>query len=440
MGTMAVKPIEEDSERRQSKAVVTRKGKVTPISVAPISNNESFKTVMCESYEGASQVIPKSTVMCANLGESSNIETAETILDSKYYKEWLPQEECHDLIEHLISYGKEKISQFSNKNLTKKYPLLSCYFGERRPIDGARALDRWGSDYESWLRVEEPTNNIKSCCNRIRNYFNLSNESVNSIVVNYYTNGESMYIPAHSDTTTCLQENSSIFSLSLGATRSFILCDNNDVGKYDKQDLTIYREWRVGPGDMIRLGPQTNKTYCHTIPKDNNITTLRISLIFRTINKSFMQPISSMKKEVMYADNTRKMIQGYSLITNHYNDIGITEHIGDLIQIRENKIRKREIESKMREKEKEKEKEDQIVSPPPTSSLTSFTSLSLTKNNSVTPITTTSSTTPTPLSTSSTVASSLFESKDDLVKYYMGEADTTKLQIMSSDMSVHDVL
>jgi alkylated DNA repair dioxygenase AlkB len=71
------------------------------------------------------------------------------------------------------------------------------------------------------------------------------------MVVNYYFDGDTTYIPAHRDTVHCLEDNSYVFCLSLGAERSFILSSNDDIGKYKYDELQIAKEWRVTHGILI---------------------------------------------------------------------------------------------------------------------------------------------------------------------------------------------
>jgi len=68
------------------------------------------------------------------------------------------------------------------------------------------------------------------------------------MVVNYYFDGDTTYIPAHRDTVHCLEDNSYVFCLSLGAERSFVLSSNDDIGKYKHDELQIAKEWRVTHG------------------------------------------------------------------------------------------------------------------------------------------------------------------------------------------------
>ena len=100
--------------------------------------------------------------------------------------------------------------------------------------------------------------------------------------------GDTTYIPAHRDTVACLKEDSSIFCLSLGATRSFLLVDNDNSGEYIYENMKIYKEWKVAHGDMFALGQTTNENYCHAVPKEPALKSMRISVIFRTVSKSFV--------------------------------------------------------------------------------------------------------------------------------------------------------
>ena len=77
----------------------------------------------------------------------------------------------------------------------------------------------------------EPTDEIAKLCAKARQFFNLPDYALNSVVVNYYWDGAHTHIPAHRDTTACLENNSKIHCLSLGATRDFILCENTDAGE-----------------------------------------------------------------------------------------------------------------------------------------------------------------------------------------------------------------
>ena len=78
----------------------------------------------------------------------------EVFMDSTYIPSWLSGDEADILFHHLREIGESSRPKKNIDNATTKYPLWSIYYGFRRNKDGARALDRWGSYHESWLRVE----------------------------------------------------------------------------------------------------------------------------------------------------------------------------------------------------------------------------------------------------------------------------------------------
>jgi len=265
--------------------------------------------------------------------KQTNLHPPDIFMDSAYYKNWLSRNEADDLFKNLELLGTREIGD-STKT---KYPLLSNYYGFKRDKDGAVALDKWGSYHESWLRVLEPTPEIARICEKLRFAFKLSSHAVNSVVVNYYFDGDSSYIPAHRDTVACLQEGSSIFCLSLGATRSFLLTDNADVGKFNEDEMNVQRKWKVQHGDLFALGIETNESFCHAVPHDKSIGGMRISIIFRSISKAFIQLSPSLvpEKAVEYASGKVRRFRAEIIDTESYDDVGIKVHICDLIQSRE---------------------------------------------------------------------------------------------------------
>ena len=144
--------------------------------------------------------------------EESNqsVSNASIFMDSSFHKNWLPSVEADRVFNHLYEEGKHmhvKMKEMQANNDNVKYPLSTLTYGVKRVIDGALALDRWGSYHESWCRVQEPTEEILKLCDSVRTYFRLPSNALNSVVVNYYWDGSSTHIPAHQDTVVCLDEN-----------------------------------------------------------------------------------------------------------------------------------------------------------------------------------------------------------------------------------------
>ncbi len=315
------------------------------------------------------------------------VNPTETFMDSKYYKQWLSEEDATALFNYFAVIGEaqrpNKQPQSTPQSSTvqpigtvqsdgtaietarkvhSKYPLWTKYYGLRRHVDNAIALDRWGSYHESWLRVEDPPAILTDVCDRLRKQFQPNQpESVNSMVVNYYYDGENTYIPAHRDTVACLQDNSEVICLSLGTSRDFVFVPNDQCGHYVKSNMSIVKEWRVNHGDLFAIGMKTNEAYCHAVPQERDCCNLRISIIFRSIDKSFLDNIPRDTlpiKTVQYATPVGKTkdFQAECIVCDGYDDLGEREHIGDMIQEREDKKKLNQL-LKQQEKEKEKEKE-----------------------------------------------------------------------------------
>lgn len=270
--------------------------------------------------------------------ESHSLSDASTeyFEDCTYDHEWICKDDADKLFCHLMEIGKETRNVSKSGQGTMKYPLWTLYYGLERRKDGALALDRWGSYHESWYRVQKPTEKLVEIAQKVRRYFDLPDEAVNSIVVNYYWNGDQTYIPAHRDTVACLEEKSKVYCLSLGASRDFVLCDNNDSGKYVKSDLRIAKEWRVGHGDLFALGQDTNRRYCHAVPQERALHEARISIIFRSVSKSFIS-FDTVERNVLYASGRTLNFKAECIKTCGYEDEGTREHIADLIARREEK-------------------------------------------------------------------------------------------------------
>lgn len=140
--------------------------------------------------------------------QSTSKNTA--FMDSSYHQNWLSKQDADKIFNHLYEEGKHMHAQMKSmqvKNPNIKYPLSTLTYGAKRILDGALALDRWGSYHESWCRVMEPTDEISKLCDTMRTYFHLPSYALNSVVVNYYWDGSSTHIPAHQDTVACLDDN-----------------------------------------------------------------------------------------------------------------------------------------------------------------------------------------------------------------------------------------
>jgi alkylated DNA repair dioxygenase AlkB len=95
----------------------------------------------------------------------------------------------------------------------------------------------------------------------------------NSVLVNRYQDGNET-VGWHSDDEPELGPSPTVASLSLGATRRFLM--RNVVAR------TRY-EWRLGHGDLIVMSGSCQDEFEHSVPRAKRVTEPRINLTFRRV-------------------------------------------------------------------------------------------------------------------------------------------------------------
>jgi len=98
-------------------------------------------------------------------------------------------------------------------------------------------------------------------------------QNVNYALLNLYEDGNDS-ISWHADNEADIVENSTIASISLGATREFKL-KANQTGKITSVNLEH--------GSLLLMKGKTQKQYKHCVPKRKNVQAARINLTFRQI-------------------------------------------------------------------------------------------------------------------------------------------------------------
>ena len=386
-------------------------------------------------------------------------------LDSVHLPQWLARDEADELFRTFARVAEQQRPRdLAQARAThSKYPLWTKTYGLRRGLDRAVSLDRWGAYPEGWLRVDEdpPAVLLRVRERLLREFYpprqwrerfrdehthshtdshteshlneshthseseHSQEEGINSMVVNFYFTRRDTYIPAHRDTTACLEAESEVLCLSLGAARDFSLVPNAQCGVYRAQELDVVRQFRVRHGDLFALGRETNELYCHVVPQEkesesetshahmhtthdvhinnnnnskasasdicdninsdpsikNNTNSnentnnknnnneicpsntdfeggeMRISIIFRSVNKSFLDRSESVpEKQVTYASGKTRSFRAECVTCSGYADPGTRVHIADMIQERENQ---KMIEKLLLQQEKEREQQDQ---------------------------------------------------------------------------------
>lgn len=372
---------------------------------------------------------------------------AAVFLDSAHLSQWLARDEADELFRTFARVAEQQRPRdLAQARAThSKYPLWTKTYGLRRGLDGAVSLDRWGAYPEGWLRVDEdpPAVLLRVRERLLREFYpprqwrerfrdkhtdphtahthththseseHSQEEGINSMVVNFYFTRRDTYIPAHRDTTACLEGESEVLCLSLGAARDFALVPNAQCGAYRAQELDVVRQFRVRHGDLFALGRETNELYCHVVPQEkesesnnnnnskagadisdnihsdpsvkNNTNShenihnknnnnneiyptnadieggeMRISIIFRSVNKSFLDRSESVpEKQVTYASGKTRSFRAECVTCSGYADPGTRVHIADMIQERENQKMLEKLLLLQQEKERGEQKEEE---------------------------------------------------------------------------------
>lgn len=96
----------------------------------------------------------------------------------------------------------------------------------------------------------------------------------NSCLLNYYRNGDD-YVSWHADNEKLYGNNSTIASVSFGASREFVLrC---------REDPKRILSYSLGDGDLLVMAGTTQKHWLHTVPKRKRVQEPRVSLTFRAV-------------------------------------------------------------------------------------------------------------------------------------------------------------
>lgn len=104
-----------------------------------------------------------------------------------------------------------------------------------------------------------------------------SGKSYSQMLVNYYENGKTHYISAHSDDESQLVPGSDIYSFSFGETRDFVVTCKND--KQFRLVIPMYNN------SLIIMKGEMQKFYKHAVPKRVNATGKRINVTMRLFRK-----------------------------------------------------------------------------------------------------------------------------------------------------------
>ncbi len=183
---------------------------------------------------------------------------------TSYYGKIFSEEEANDYFEKLMTEIEWKSDE-------------AVIFG--KVIETRRKVAWYGSEpfsytYSGRTKTALPWN--KTLLEIKEKIENISGETFNSCLLNLYHNG-SEGMAYHSDGEKDLKDNGAISSVSFGAERKF-----NFKHKTTKELVSLTLE----NGSLLMMKDITQKFWLHRLPTTTKIIRPRISLTFRTIEKS----------------------------------------------------------------------------------------------------------------------------------------------------------
>lgn len=181
--------------------------------------------------------------------------------DIEYHPQFIADDEANQLYERLLAntdWQQDTVKVYGKEHLT---PRLSSWVGEP-----------WMS-YSYSNNTMTPVAWSNTLINIKQQIETATQESFNSVLVNYYRDGQDSN-GWHSDDEPELGHNPVIASLSLGAPRDFHL--------RHKRDKQLRHTMTLEHGSLLMMRGTTQQHWQHTIPKRAHANG-RINLTFRTI-------------------------------------------------------------------------------------------------------------------------------------------------------------
>ena len=179
-----------------------------------------------------------------------------------YHEKVLTDEQIKPLYEELlnkINWENERVVMFGKEIITKRKvafysdPLIAYTYSSKTKIG---------------LPWKDPLFILKNIVE------SLTKQTYNACLLNLYHNGEES-MGWHSDNEKEIIANSSIASLSIGASRKFSF-----KHKVTKETISI----QLGNGSLLEMKGTIQSHWLHTLPKSKKITESRINLTFRQMH------------------------------------------------------------------------------------------------------------------------------------------------------------
>ena len=167
--------------------------------------------------------------------------------------------------------------------------------------NGEYGLYRWGQEKRDWHRVEDMPPELLAVVDEIVKVFGVR---PNHAIATYYHNGKEQWIPVHQDKAVSIgskggvESQTTIFNLSLGAVRPFIITTLACLGEKERGKLEIVDEFPMQFGDLYAMTGDINSRFGHCVAKDPSVQDLRVSYVFRCVTKDLVHPTQRYYREM----------------------------------------------------------------------------------------------------------------------------------------------
>ena len=179
-----------------------------------------------------------------------------------YHEKVLTDEQIKPLYDKLlnnINWENERVVMFGKEIITKR---KVAFYSDESIVYTYAGKTKIGLPWKDPLIILK--NIVES----------LTKQTYNACLLNLYHNGEEA-MGWHSDNEKEIVVNSSIASLSIGASRKFSF-----KHKVTKETISI----QLGNGSLLEMKGTIQSHWLHTLPKSKKITESRINLTFRQMH------------------------------------------------------------------------------------------------------------------------------------------------------------
>lgn len=196
-----------------------------------------------------------------NAGDSQPLPEGVT-----FVRDWLPEPEASALLDHLVQqtpWTRHRLRIFGRD---VDAPRLSCWIG-----DPGASYRYSGATFapEPWPEILRPVRNAVA---------GTAGAPFNSVLANLYRDGRDA-MGWHSDDERELGPQPVIASLSLGATRRFVL-KARDVDVNGQEARHVFE---LPHGSLLVMAGDTQRRYRHALPRTARPVGPRINLTFRHV-------------------------------------------------------------------------------------------------------------------------------------------------------------